>query len=73
MPTRNRRFIKMCRRKPECRHKSLADTLTDAFVEAYDLVKKLRLGDEPKKTVTLRPAQPRIQVLRPDGSARMLR
>lgn len=47
----------------------LADTLTDAFVEAYDLVKKLRLGDEPKKTVTLRPAQPRIQVLRPDGSA----
>ncbi len=48
----------------------LTDTLTDAFVEAYDLINKLRAIDEQKKsTVTLRPAQPRMQVLRPDGTA----
>lgn len=47
----------------------LPDTFTDAFVEAYDLVKKFRSIEEPRKSVTLRPAQPRMQVLRPDGTA----
>ena len=42
----------------------IADKLADAFAEAYTLVSQLRTTGEPPRT-----AQPRMQVLRPDGTS----
>ena len=42
----------------------IADKLADAFAEAYTLVSQLRTAGESPRT-----AQPRMQVLRPDGTS----
>ena len=42
----------------------IADKLADAFAEAYTLVSQLKTSGEPPRT-----AQPRMQVLRPDGTS----
>ncbi len=50
----------------------IADTFADAFAEAYDLVDTFRSKIETKERGALRPAQSRMQVLRPSGTVTKL-
>ena len=47
----------------------IADTFADAFAEAYELVDKFRTNDKIRKATSAHAVQPRIRVLRPNGTA----
>jgi DivIVA domain-containing protein len=47
----------------------IADTFADAFAEAYELVDKFRTNEKIRKPAPAHAVQPRIRVLRPNGTA----